>query len=1071
MALTNDQARAITLDHTNILVSAGAGSGKTKVLSERVIRKCKEGFKVDQFIILTFTNAAAAEMKHRIKKLLSEDETLRVQIPFLDNAYISTFDAFCLRIVKQYHYLLDLPEEIEIADTIQFQSLYRQTLEEFIQSSYQSKEKSFEQLIRRLWNKTDDVLYETITMLITKMEMDPHPVETLQNMMERPFSEDSLNRYMSLFQAIIKEELSEIATQSKHLFSLLTETDLDKLIDFAHLLEHNLSFLFEAQNINDFLTNMTGFTYPRFPIMSKDTDSSILDEIKGCNEIVKDLITKLKTKIEALGCMTENELRDDMLEIKHDVREMLSQTIQFYQYWKQVQKKNGLFSFSDIMSYAIQLIENEPSIRAYFLSNIEEIMIDEYQDTNNLQEYMMHLISKNNLFMVGDMKQSIYGFRNANPKNFRLKFEAYHQKNGGELITLKANFRSRNEVLKTINQIFDPMMDNQIGGIDYRNDQALQYGNHTYDVSHTHPTKYHSEVLYYQIPEDSEQKPIYQSIGYLEGHLIAKSILKKKEEGFSVLKKGNYESITWKDICILIDRKSDFDDIERALIDQNIPVNAIKDETFLSSTEILTLYSFLQIVSHIKNDTASKVEAYRAFYSVSRSFIYQIEDDDITKILLTKPKLDYVFFQSLQENSLFNRLSLNILHMVDLIDELPLSKWFQTLYETLHLYEYIHLLDDTMKVESKLDFLLSKVSVMHGKTFDDLMFYFDEVNQLEDLDIEYAQSIDLDKDAVKLMTIHKSKGLEFPICYFPMLSKKFNFSESKSFFQYHDQIGLFTKTNQQGLKDNLYYFIARYLYEQETVSERMRLFYVALTRAKDQIVFVINQDKMKTDQSLLPTTDLVSVISRRRARSFLDFLTLSNQLSHFVSQEGIPDETIPSPKHEEHSFESKQSFEFTPFDYQIDLIEEGSFSKQSHQLFTNQQKQAIEFGEKIHLELAHLDFKHLDQSLANCSKIVKEGIEYLRKQPIFSNIEQAQVYQEYEFYTQHQSKLDHGIIDLLIEYEDHFIILDYKLKQINDDAYEKQLNGYYDYLSQITQKPIECYLFSILSKELIQIKR
>lgn len=1071
MALTKDQAKAITLDHTNILVSAGAGSGKTKVLSERVLRKCKEGLRVDQFIILTFTNAAAAEMKHRIKKLLSEDVELSVQIPFLDNAYISTFDAFCLRIVKQYHYLLDLPEEIEIADHIQFQSLFQRTLEEFVKNSYQSQSDHFNQLIKRIWNKNDDVLYETIAMLIRKMEMDPHPVQTLKNMMESPFTEESLSQYLSLFNEIIREELVEIQNLSQRLITLLTQTDLDKLLNFADILQNNLSYLFQADDVNDKLVAFDGFTYPRFPILPKDTDQTIIDEIKTHNEKLKDIIVKLKTKIEVLGCMNEEELRHDMLEIKSDVGEILNQTISFYQYWKQVQKNNRMFSFSDIMSYAIQLIEEQPSIRESFLTNIEEIMIDEYQDTNNLQEYMMHLISKNNLFMVGDMKQSIYGFRNANPKNFRDKFENYQNKTGGELITLKENFRSRSEVLKTINQIFDPIMDNQIGGIEYRNDQALHYGNHSYDVPDTHPTKYNSEVLFYQIPEDSDSSPIYQSNGYLEGHLIGKSILKKQDDGFLVQKQGNYLPFQWKDVCILIDRKSDFDEIEKALIDMNIPVNAIKDESFLSSTEILSLFSFLQILSNIKNNTTSTIEIYRAFYSVSRSFLYQIDDDSIIRILMMKPRMDYQFFQSLQTNPLFQKMSNDLLLMYDFIDQLPLSKWFLKLYETIHLYEFIHLLEDTAKVESKLDFLLSKVSAMKGKTFDDLIFYFSEVNQLKDLDIEYAQTLDLDKDAVKLMTIHKSKGLEFPICYFPMLAKKFNFSESKSFFQYHDSIGLFTKTNENGFKDNLYYFISRYLYEQETVSERMRLFYVALTRAKDQMVFVINQDKLTSDSPISRTEDIVSALSRRRARSFLDFLVLSNQINHLTPITCVPDDTLPKAKQEDILSYSSQPFVFTPFQYEAKEIEEVSFSKKSKQVFTEHQKQAIEFGEKIHLELASLNFKQLDQSLINCSKIVVEGIRFLLKQPLFTKIEQAKVYQEYEFYYQSQSKMNHGIIDLLIEFEDRIVILDYKLKQINDTAYDKQLKGYYDYVSQMTTKPIECYLFSILSKELIQIMR
>ena len=1067
MAFTLEQQKAIDASGSNILISAGAGSGKTTVLSERVIRILKSGVDVDRLIILTFTNAAALEMKTRIKDKISEIDGLQEQLSKLDNAHISTFDSFCLSLVKQYHYLLNLPENVEIADNILLYSIKQRLLDETMNDFYLIKSDTFIQVIDRYFDKGDQGFRDLILLFDKSLEMIPDPENYLNHLVENNYSEAFIEQSFHEYEELVLDRFKSFKTNYDHLVDEIRDYDNDKVVELKGKLISTFSDLYGATSLDDIMMNLSVGTLPTLPKASNAIDENTVEWLKYYYNPVKESYLALKKEFDHLFVQSKSDIINALLETKNTIQVLIEVLLVYRSKVRSYQLAHHFFDFIDIMHLAIELLTHHAEVKESLKNHTFEIMVDEYQDTNDLQEYLVSLISNHNVFMVGDAKQSIYGFRNANPQNFIDKYHQYKDLNDGVAIDLTYNFRSRNEVIEGINSMFYPMMDESIGGVNYHDNQALQFGNEIYNIKSHQPILYQSEIMNYSLSkEDSISQAEYEAI------LIAKKIQLMIDEKTPVMnlkvKGGQYEAARFEHFCILLDRKSDFDVFEKVLTDANIVVDSISDEKVVASTEVLLFNQLLKLMKCFIDEAYFKTYFKHAFYGVARSFIYQIDDNSIIDLFVNYPLnhiTDLSIFSTLPT---FQQIHDDIAYLSRYITITPIKELIQMIVERLKIYHHIARLENPENVERKLDFLFAKVQSFRLFQFDDLIAYFDDVYSSKELDIEFSRPIDFSKNAVRLMTMHKSKGLEFPFCFYPGLDKTFNMRDINQGTLFDKKYGIIIKTYKEGFIDTIWHKIVRNRKKNEIISEKIRLFYVALTRTKEKMFFLLNQE---TSQVINVSYDESGYISSkirssfRKYHNFFDCFPIVEdshvpyleEKTRLVSNPKTPIQPVSEPlKYHEIHIEAK-------------TISQSHYSKTVKTWMDNPTIQAVKQGIKLHKIFETFDFYHPQEALKSMHQ---EDAFYLKRflaHKEFSSIDKAIIYQEYPFTLTNEDSTKMGVIDLLLIYPDHVDITDYKLKNIEDEAYIAQLNGYACFIRDLAKKPVKLYLYSILTDVLKQI--
>ncbi len=1063
MKYTPSQLEAINLRNTNILVSAGAGSGKTGVLKERVIKYLEEGIHIDELIILTFTNVAAKEMKSRITLAIMNDSLLDSELKRINQAVISTFDSFCLSLVKQYHYLLDLPKSINIADKIRLMKLEEETLERVLKDNYIKASDSFKDFVFALFQRGDNLIYDSIKKLAKFLNKQPNTINYINSFEERYFKEDIVEDFYVEFKEYIYGLFNNLVKTFENLKQEISGCETDKIIDYIRVINNIIVSLSKIDDFDEFINKLINIDFPRSPYIKKD--NPIKDALKRYHELLKEQLKQIKTIFETTKVTSKKVSINNVLKTKSLSLELLNLTKQYLILLQVEKKKLNLYDFKDIFAFAIDLLEKTPEIRDYYKKNIVEIMVDEYQDTNDLQVYFLNLIANNNLFMVGDMKQSIYGFRDANPKNFLDRYHEYSKTNKGKVIDLRENFRSRKQIINDINFCFNHTMNEEIGGINYQDNQSLIFGLKEYEAEDKNDF-YGIELIRYNSKMEKEADPSLNRTK-IEIKLLASDILERiQNKQILNVKTKSFRPLRFSDIAILIDRKTDFNQISRYLSKHGIPVNLYSKEPFLVSEEMLFLTSFLKLIRCFYDEYYLKDNFKQIFYSVTRSFVYQIKDENIISFLIKEEIKQLDDLKALTKYKQFTKIYESIKYLLEMINDLPLYDFILEVYQTTNIFHALKYLDNPSEKEEKLDFFAKNIKGFECFSFNDLIAYLDDVEQHFDWDIEYSQE-EKDIDAVKIMTMHASKGLQFPVVYLLGLSKKFNFEENKDFFIYDNHYGIITNVIEEGY----YPTFMRYLYlekaKKEYISERIRLFYVALTRAKEHIIMIIDDEAVKENKNLLDETGYVDSYIRMKYNSYMDFLSSTNIFSR--SHSYIPEVNITKDT-KENIITSKKTINIKSFNFNPKIKTKKTYSKKNNDILSDEIIESITYGDYIHHILEQVDFYNLDDSLNMIKdKRLKESIRYLLNSELLDLDKHPKIYQEWEFYDNSLDIVKHGIIDLLVEYDNMFYIIDYKLKHIDDEAYKKQLQGYFDYLSSKTTKEVHCYLYSIMDKTIKRI--
>lgn len=1011
---TQEQEQAITQTGTNIIVSAGAGSGKTAVLTERTIRKLLNGGNINRLLILTFTNAAAGEMKDRIRKAIKE-AGLKEQLNYIDSAYITTFDSFALSLVKKYHTLLGLSPNISIMDN----SIEVLKTNEIIDNVFENMygDENFEKLINDFCIKSDDNIKEIVKEISKKLDLIPEKKVYLENYINTHFNDEFIDNEINKYLRIIISTKDSINEPYKELIARVNNKFIETF---------NLEPLLNSNTYDEIKTNISLVGSPR-------KNKECLEDYKIYKDEISSIIKRLKdlTRFENIL-----EMKESLLSTKPYIIAISNIINEFDNKFNKYKKENDLYTFSDIALMAIKILKENEDIKEELKNSFDEIMVDEYQDTSDIQEEFINLIANNNLYMVGDIKQSIYRFRHANPYIFRNKYKDYSNNDGGIKIDLLKNFRSREEVLNNINLIFNLIMDENIGDAEYKESHQMNFGNKSYIEECRTDQNNDMEILTYN-PKEIEDF----SNDEVEAFTICYDIKEKIENKYLVVDRDTKKlrECKYSDFAIIMDRGTSFDLYKKIFEYVGIPILQIKNEKLTLGDDLTVLKNLINLIVKINlNEIDDDFKYY--FTSVSRSYLFKTSDEEIFDIIKSNRYYETDLYKKCKNINIFEMSNLDLLNKI--IEEF-------NYYEKLITIGNIN--ESMIKIDYLKDLSINLSSI--GYTPVDFAKYLSDM--IDNGSIEYSLNSD-NSNTVKILNIHKSKGLEYSICYFSGLFKRSNDEDKKAKFIVDSKYNIITPYIDDGIKQTILKDLLLDKENKESISEKIRLFYVALTRTREKFIIVCPLDKDGEGYS-----NLVPDSIRLSYNKISDMLeSIIPVLLPYIKDIDFNKVILTKDFEKIKSYNYKKGLknvdtkiEKIRNNIEYEVLNESRFSKVTNKLITKDEYNNMKEGTKLHYLFETEDFKnssniyilnfikHIDLNYINCFK-------------------------EYEFIYEQDNEVKHGFIDLMLEYGDYIDIIDYKMKNITDENYLKQLNGYKDYIESITKKKVDIYLYSILDDNL-----
>lgn len=870
--------------------------------------------------MVTFTNAAASEMRERVldaiyKKLDMEpdNEVLLRQVTLLNKANICTIDAFCLDIVRQNFYMLDnMSPNFRIADNTEIELLKQEVIEEIFNNKYEEENEDFYKLIHTYTSYKDDTpLKDLVIKIYTYIQSNPFPNKWLREKVEMFNIKDELDINFAktpwgkeliaeindeLVDAIYSlEDISEKLSLEPELqkFWITIRDDIDKLQG----LKNNLDNWDKAYEINQTLKLVT---WPR-----QTSHLPLKDEAKQVRDDVKKKIKKVLDKILICNSRQANEDIYDMYNILRKLEELV---LEFETEFSKKKRERNIVDFHDIEHFALEILLKEKDgqiiptdIAKKYQAKFEEIAIDEYQDSNLVQEYILSSVSNGkNIFMVGDVKQSIYKFRQAMPELFIQKYNTYklkeEKKEADNLkIQLFKNFRSRDNVLDFTNDIFQNIMSENLGDINYNKDEYLNLGanypknevNNLKTEIHIIDTSQKEEQEESNLEIDNNEERLEDA--ELEARFVANKIKELIDNKIQVwdIKQEKYRDIAKKDIVILLRATSNLAPIyEQELINMGISTFSDSSQEYLDSIEIQTIMSVLKVIDNPMNDIP--------LVTVLRSFIGKFTDNDLIKIRLTD-KTDN-FYTCMEkavvdvDDKLRNKIQnffRNIQKWRKEQEYLALDELIWKIYTETGFYNYVGLMPNGDLRQANLKMLFQKAKIFESSNFKGLYNFINFIDKLKlsSGDMGAAKIIGENDDVVRIMSIHKSKGLEFPVVFLSSTNKQFNLTDLYENVLLHQNLGIGAKYidyDKQIEYDTLSKAAIKNKIFIETLSEEMRILYVALTRAKEKIFitginnnFEENIKKIEEQVKRYKRTDnKINPILVKKYKKYLDWILL-----------------------------------------------------------------------------------------------------------------------------------------------------------------------------------------------------
>ena len=1022
---TDEQKEAIYKEGTNIIVSAGAGSGKTAVLTERVLEKVKKGISVDNLLILTFTKMAAKEMRERIGEKLKENGFTK-ELSKLDTADITTFDAYALSLVKKYHYYLNLSKDINIIDASVIGLYKEKMLKDIFEELYTSEDSKFLNLIKEYALKDDKEIFSFILNINNKLDLKTNKREYLDSYISVKYNEENIDKDIEGYIKVILNLINNIRDYLEY----IDDSDyFDKIYKV-------LSPLLSSGDYDDIKLNIE----VKLPIAKgvSDTTKEYKDKISNTIKEIKKLVIY----------DNYDSIKSGILKTKDYVEEIITIIKELDKRVSEYKSKYNYFEYGDISSYAIELVKNNTEIREEIKNNLNEIMIDEYQDTNDVQEEFIAYISNNNVYMVGDIKQSIYRFRNANPYIFKNKYDSYSKNINGIKIDLNKNFRSREEVINNINLMFDRIMDDTIGGASYKVSHRMVYGNPMYQGDGDNGVNNNFEVYSYLNDTIFKKDEV-------EAFIIASDIKNKIINGYPIFGKDTkgIRKAKYSDFAILLDSSKSFELYKKILEYNDIPTSIVKSVNLTDGEVITIIKNIIGFIIKIKDNVIDN-EFKKLFISIARSFLFNLDDNII---------FDYFLNNNFKDSDIY-KISYGITKDLDTIS---LDEIIDIIIDKYDFYNKLFLLGDYSSNIIRIDKLKEITSNLTNLDYD--IYKYSEY--LEDI-IESGMKIEYNvtessNNTVKIMTIHASKGLEFNVCYYGGLYSKFNIREAISKFSYDDKYGIIIPYKDKFLYNTIYHNLSYRNYVLENISERIRLFYVALTRAKEKMIFILPENTKEEAEYI---SDIIDDSIRSKYNSFasimysLESITKSYYKNIDINSIDLSKNynLVKNDNYNKLLGRVEDKLDVQDINIDIQKEEEKSFSKKNIHITSKEEQDRLDYGKKVHELFELTDFHNTSNLTGKNREIITNFLDKV-------NIDNADIYKEYEFIYEEDNTTYHGIIDLMLVYKDNIKIIDYKLKNISDEAYLKQLNGYKDYIENRFNKPTNIYLYSVTNNTLEKI--
>ncbi|WJP98403.1 helicase-exonuclease AddAB subunit AddA [Macrococcus bovicus] len=1133
---TDAQWQAITANGTDILVAAAAGSGKTAVLVERIIHKIiYEEMSLDELLIVTFTNASAKEMKERIQQAIKREvinqptDHLKEQLVKIHAAEISTLHRFCLNLIEQYYYTIDLDPVFRTASDEEGTLLLMQSLDEVMEKHYENPSDAFLKTNLHLSSdRSDQSLRDAVLKLYYFAVANPAPEEWLTDL-------PALYREVSLRHPVIQSMESAVISEVERALMLFREAaaELDSPVYEKQFLKAE-AYIAELEQVSgDYtalyhrLTALDNWSTPPFRF-KKELEDMRLDtaeeeRIKAQFNQAKEILNAVKTDY---FFAPPEEMIDDLHAMADEVALLAQLTIELIEVFSRSKRERKILDFTDYEHLALDILlkDGQPTPIALNLQQkYKEILVDEYQDTNRVQETILQSINHDHLFMVGDVKQSIYKFRQAEPGLFLDKYKRFDGKSG-QVIDLSRNFRSRREVIDDTNAVFSRIMDEAVGEVDYDERQQLYFG-----------------ASFDDTPHPTELNVIIKNDEPLESEWIARKIMDIVAHA-EIYDKGVYRPASYRDIVILQRQISNSAELQQIFKKYGIPFHVNSRSGYFETDEIRTMISLLRIIDNPLQDNH--------LVGVLRSLLYQFNEEELVDLRQS----GQYFYQDMLAYAETYRTPLadKVKHFITTLDHyrsaartIGVRPLLEMIYEEQYVVEKFSMLVGGEQRRANLLGLLAKSEDFERSSYRGLFQFIRYVDNMIDKNKDFGEVniLSEEADVVRLMTIHSSKGLEFPYVIYSELGKKFNMLDLSGAVIPNQKLGVAMTYYDQREHYSYPTLFSQYFKKEgrrESISESMRLMYVAFTRAKEQLILVgsATEKELETWQQQDAEDEYVRLNATKPlelivAADALDIQVI-RELDDIAHEEAVVDTVITSrspdwlveradyqyPYLELNKLPTKESVSDIKRQTEVDddattwtIVNQYQLERASYErpkFMSEVKKTAAERGTLMHTVMQHFPYDGTVKSHADIKKllltlvdkrIISEEDSKLVDQEALIRFSSSELYQQMsggERYTELPfvigksyltgrviedapvEPLVQGMIDCVYRLDDQYYFVDFKTDRliprlggsVHDAAlaarqrYTVQMHYYQKALEEMLKQPVKGYLYFFDYKEL-----
>ena len=901
----SEQQKAVIYNRNkNMLVSAAAGSGKTAVLVQRIISLLTDPdhpTDLDRMLVVTFTRAAAGEMRERVRTALndmiakdSSNERLRSQAVLIHNARISTIHSFCSEIIKNYFYEVDVDPSFRVMEDGEQKLMMADCAREVLEAAYEADDrKALDFAASYSVGKSSKKIQELIISAYNKISAQAW-VDDWKKEAMRWWSIDSEEKLSELpeIKAVFEEAkslVSELKASAEHnLEAALVPGGPTGYIKALESDVELLSGLSEANDYADMNKRLCEIDFKRISPLKKDEDPVLAGRIKSRRDEIKSAVNELK----------DNMLSADMKEIAAEnaacqghVEAFLMLLDDFSKSYAEKKHAKNLMDYGDLEHFALKILlkRNEDgtiertAAAKEIAAGLDHVMTDEYQDSNDIQELILSAVSGNddgrdNRFMVGDIKQSIYGFRNASPEIFTDTYERYRSDAAhGEVIDLHDNYRSGSDVIETLNYVFERVMSKEVGGVDYDDSQALHRGKKDEDAQEE---RISSELLLLGAEKEEGQRgKTSDELVESEAVLIANELKMLKKTGLA-----SPGDIGYGDCAVLVRTGTMAQEMSKILQREGVPAYTESRTGYFTTVEVSTILSYINIIDNPLQDipfaavlfspivgcTTDELARIRIgggngrFYRAALEYVKNGDD----RVLVEKLKAFFETYHELREKSSYT----------------PIHRLLNEIYEKTGYRSYAAAMPGGVQRAANLDMLMQRAYSYEKTSYSGLFNFVRYIEELkkDDEDIGEAGVFSGNGDAVCVMTIHKSKGLEFPVVFLSGCAKQFNKTGLNEKILIHEKLGIgidVADINTGRKKSTFYKKRIADAMVKEDKSEELRVLYVALTRAKKKLyITAAAKDLDKRIQKALDKKEGGAKPSYRSllsANSYLDIILMA----------------------------------------------------------------------------------------------------------------------------------------------------------------------------------------------------